>query len=180
MGPDPTPTPSGTPSGTPEPAPEPLPDEIADRRIGIVGMGPVGRAIAQRAAAFGAAIATHLLLNWSWIVEVTRRFFGKARWSARVNYVLNTLLFVDMTLIIFTGLMISEAALPLLGIQVSHGGAWRRLHDLTANLGVLLIGLHLALHWHWIVNATKRLIGVPRRVSAANIGSPSARKEARP
>ncbi|MBL8699416.1 MAG: 2-hydroxyacid dehydrogenase [Alphaproteobacteria bacterium] len=33
------------------------PDEIADRRIGIVGMGPVGRAIAQRAAAFGAAIA---------------------------------------------------------------------------------------------------------------------------
>lgn len=32
------------------------PDEVADRRIGIVGMGPVGQAIAQRAAAFGAVI----------------------------------------------------------------------------------------------------------------------------
>ena len=149
----------------------------------LVAMAPRFSGIAIHewlSIAFGAAIVTHLLLNWSWIVEVTRRFFGKARWSARVNYVLNTLLFVDMTLIIFTGLMISEAALPLLGIQASHGGAWRRLHDLTANLGVLLIGLHLALHWHWIVNATKRLVGAPRRVSAANIGSPSARKEARP
>lgn len=33
------------------------PDEVADRRIGLIGMGPVGRAIAQRASAFGAAIA---------------------------------------------------------------------------------------------------------------------------
>lgn len=33
------------------------PDEVADRRIGIVGMGPVGRAIAQRASAFGAVVA---------------------------------------------------------------------------------------------------------------------------
>ena len=31
----------------------------------------------------------HLLLHWQWITEVTRRFFGKAQSSARVNYVLS-------------------------------------------------------------------------------------------
>ena len=149
----------------------------------LVAMAPRFSGIAIHewlSIAFGAAIVTHLLLNWSWIVEVTRRFFGKARWSARINYVLNTLLFVDMTLVIFTGLMISEAALPLLGIQASHGGAWRRLHDLTANLAVLLVGLHLALHWQWIVNTTKRLVSVPRRRSPERLASHGARKEARP
>jgi len=30
-----------------------------------------------------------LLLHWQWITEVTRRFFGKAQSSARVNYVLS-------------------------------------------------------------------------------------------
>src|SRR5262245_20173281 len=37
--------------------------------------------------AFGAAIVTHLLLHWQWLVEVTNRFFGKAQWSARINYI---------------------------------------------------------------------------------------------
>jgi hypothetical protein len=107
--------------------------------------------------AFGGAIITHLLLHWQWIVQVTKRFFGKAQWSARVNYVLNALLFIDVTIIIFTGLMISESALPLFGIQFMPGGAWRMLHTLSANLFVPIIGLHVALHWQWIVNTVKRL-----------------------
>lgn len=112
--------------------------------------------------AFGAAIVTHLLLHWSWLVEVTRRFFRTAQRSARINYVLNALLFVDMTIIIFTGLMISEAALPLFGVQTAHGGVWRQLHGLSADLSLVLVGLHLALHWHWIVGTLQRYVRRPR------------------
>jgi hypothetical protein len=36
--------------------------------------------------ALGAALITHLLLHWSWLVAVTRRFFGTATWNARLNY----------------------------------------------------------------------------------------------
>src|SRR5512146_1732306 len=97
--------------------------------------------------AFGASIIAHLLLHWQWIVEVTRRFFGKAQWSARVNYILNALLFVDITLIIFSGLMISEVALPLIGIQLAQSFIWRGLHETSANLFLVLVGLHVALHW---------------------------------
>ncbi len=111
--------------------------------------------------AFGAAIVTHLLLHWQWIIGVTRHFFGQAQWRARINYVLNTLFFIDMTIILFTGLMISEAALPLLGIRIAPDRTWRLLHGLASDAGVFILALHVALHWQWLVNALKRHILKP-------------------
>lgn len=117
--------------------------------------------------AFGAAIITHLLLHWSWLVGITRRFFGHVTTEARLNYILNFLFFIDMTVIIFTGIMISEAALPAVGITLAHSFAWRRLHDLSANLALPILGLHVALHWRWIVSTTKNFFGRARTVTPA-------------
>ena len=108
--------------------------------------------------AFGAAIVVHLLLHWNWLVATTKRILGKMAAQARLNYVLNTLFFIDMTLILFTGIMISEAALPWLGIQLPANFFWRRLHSLTADLGVFILGLHVALHWKWLGHAFKRYV----------------------
>ena len=108
--------------------------------------------------AFAAAIIVHLLLHWPWIVGITKRFFGKVQGSARINYLLNALLFIDVTLVIFTGVMISEVALPLFGIRFPREGAWRILHSLTSDIGVLLTGAHVALHWSWIVKTIKRYL----------------------
>src|SRR5690242_15722482 len=93
----------------------------------LVAMAPHFSGIAVHewlGIAFGAAIITHLLLHWQWIVEITRRLFGKVAWSARINYILNTALFIDITLIIFSGLMISEVALPFVGIQLAQNHSW--------------------------------------------------------
>ncbi len=111
--------------------------------------------------ALGAAIVTHLLLHWQWIVATTKRIVSKLPWPTRVNYLLNVLFFIDMTIIIFTGLMISKTALPALGIQLAAGGAWRTLHSLASDAGVLIFGLHIALHWQWIVSAIGRSIVNP-------------------
>lgn len=131
--------------------------------------------------AFGAAIVTHLLLHWQWIIQVTRRFFDKVTWNSRINYLLNILLFVDATLITFTGLMISEVALPFVGVSTAREGVWRGLHSLSSNLGLALIGLHLALHWRWIVNMFGRFVAAPRpgqrRAPEAKLAATSARKE---
>lgn len=124
----------------------------------LVAMDPRSTGIAIHewlSIAFGAAIITHLLLHWSWLVGITRRFFGRITGEARLNYLLNLLFFIDMTIIMFTGILISESALPALGLSVAHSFAWRRLHDLSANLALPILGLHLALHWRWLVNTTK-------------------------
>jgi hypothetical protein len=97
-----------------------------------------------------AAFVIHLLLHWSWIVNTTKRLFGRTTARNRVNYVLNAALFVDMVVIMFSGIMISESALPALGIPIAPGFAWRRLHDSSANIGLLIFALHVALHWQWI------------------------------
>lgn len=111
--------------------------------------------------AFGAAMIVHLLLHWKWIVTVTQRFFRKIATKARLNYVLNVLFFIDMTLVIFTGIMISESALPALGIRFQANFAWRFIHSLTADWAVIILGFHTALHWKWIVDTFKRYLISP-------------------
>jgi hypothetical protein len=69
-------------------------------------------------------------------------------------------------------------ALPLVGIQASRGFSWRRLHDVSANLSLLLIGLHVALHWQWIVSMVKRFAWAPRREQSMPVSAHRASKEA--
>ena len=108
-----------------------------------------------------AAVITHILLSWAWIVQLTRRFFCMSALRPRLNYILNVLLFIDVVLIMYTGIMISEAFVPSLGLSLPRNFSMRELHDMTANLFVILLGLHTALHWDWIVNTFKRYIFRP-------------------
>lgn len=130
---------------------------------------------------FAAGIITHLLLHWQWIVAISQRFLSNIPCQARLNYILNTLLFIDITLIIFSGLMISQVALPSLGLSLGAGGAWKGIHIFSANLSLALIGLHVALHWQWIVNAIKRYVIEPwsagRRAPQPQLVTNLSRKE---
>ncbi len=120
-----------------------------------------------------AVVMIHLLLSWDWIVQITRRFFGKTNNQSRLNYLLNWLLFMDGTVIMLSGFLISEAVLPFFGISLPRNFAWRSLHDLSANLFLLLLGLHTALHWNWIVDTLKRYVFQPM----GRIFSSRARKD---
>ncbi len=113
------------------------------------------------ATALLAVLIVHLLLNWDWIVQISRRLIGKMKSQSRINYILNWLLFVDGTIIMLSGFMISESLMPALGIHLPRNFAWRGLHDMSANIFLLLLGLHTALHWNWIVDAFKRYVFQP-------------------
>lgn len=109
--------------------------------------------------ALGATVVVHLLLNWNWIIEVTKRLFtkGKGLNGSRINYILNWALFFDGVLIMLSGLMVSEAVMPAFGLTLPPNFMWRELHEVSTNLSILLMGLHMALHWNWIKSTTKRL-----------------------
>lgn len=110
---------------------------------------------------FGTMIVVHLLMHWKWIVQVTKRFFGKLPTKTRINYILNLLLFIDVVNIGFSGMMISESVLPTFGFRGPGTDFWENTHEMFAEASIVLVGAHLALHWKWLLNAAKRFVLTP-------------------
>jgi uncharacterized protein DUF4405 len=130
----------------------------------LIAMDPRSSGIAVHewlATAVFAAIVVHLLLSWDWVIQVTRRMFASTSMQTRLNYILNWGMFFDVTLLMLSGYMISRSVMPTLGIQLPENFAWRSLHELSANLFMILLGLHTALHWSWIVSTFKRYVFQP-------------------
>ena len=122
--------------------------------------------------AFGAAIVTHLLFHWKWLVEVTTKFFRNFFSQSRLNYVVDALFFVAMTAALLSGLMISKDVMSFFGIQLDVSRSWKTVHNLASDASVILLGVHSALHWKWIVTNVGRYIVSP----VANIFKPREQK----
>lgn len=106
----------------------------------------------------------HNLLNWKWIKGVTLKLFKKTTsFHLRIGWIINISLFITMTGIIITGLMISKT-LPF------HLGNWFRAkqwHYFLAAISIVLMGIHLGLHWSFIRNITSRISFFPKKLSLA-------------
>lgn len=103
-------------------------------------------------------LMVHILLDWKWVVSVTKRVFKKLPGEVRFNHIWDVLIFIMMVLALSTGFLISEAALPAIGINAAIDPFWSMMHDLTANLTMVFIGVHLAMHWGWVANMFKRYL----------------------
>ncbi|MCB9420140.1 MAG: DUF4405 domain-containing protein [Ardenticatenaceae bacterium] len=113
----------------------------------------------------GGAFLLHILLHWRWLYATAGRFFGKLAQQSRINFILNLALLIDFTLITLSGILISEEVLPFLGLSGSHDMTWKWLHTTFADAAIWIVGLHIALHWKWVLNAARKyLLGwLPRR-----------------
>ena len=108
--------------------------------------------------AFIPLFVIHIVLSWSWITATWGRIGTDPAPRARINFLLNVSLFVMMTVVVVTGLVISQYALPLLGIT-SHGSQrWEQLHNFSSSLITIVVALHLALNWSWIKRAMRRYL----------------------
>jgi len=106
---------------------------------------------------FGTFIV-HIVVHWRWIIDVTKRLIKKLPGETRFNHLWDVIIFVMMVVVMFTGVLISEVALPALGVPMEIDPFWNQLHDLSANLLLIMLGIHLAMHWDWIVSAFKRYV----------------------
>jgi hypothetical protein len=114
-------------------------------------------------------IILHLILHLPWITCVIKRFFGRLARQARLNFSLDSLMFVVFFLVSLSGL-VAWLVLPSGGYQGGRNpfyGAtlfsltrheWNDIH-LWASLALIaILAIHLVLHWRWVVCTLRRYI----------------------
>lgn len=97
----------------------------------------------------------HITLHWDWVIRTTRKLLCPGG-RERFVWLVNLLLLLSMTLCIASGTLISEVALPELGITLRASPFWREMHDTTATVTLILVPIHAALRWRWIVGVARR------------------------
>lgn len=122
-----------------------------------------------------AGIAIHIILHTSWIIGIAKQTFraGRSRSAgavkARRNLALDTVIGVAFVLSVFTGVIRWAAGSggfqggrnpsfqwAILGLTRS---TWSDLHTWVSMVMITGVLIHLVLHWSWIVQTTKRLLG---------------------
>ncbi|MEO8610765.1 MAG: DUF4405 domain-containing protein [Chloroflexota bacterium] len=103
------------------------------------------------------AFLTHILLHWRWVVSVTRQFFNKIFHESRLNYILNLALLVDIVVVIVTGILISRTLNLNFGLGDKQFSI-QLIHILSSHLSLVIVGLHVGLHWKWIVTHSQKYL----------------------
>jgi hypothetical protein len=110
----------------------------------------------------GAFFIIHILASWDFVKAVTLGFFGCVKNRARLNYVVDVVLLVLLTLAIVSGLPIARTIdFSWMGFSRTSMIYWRTLHTTSSMLALLAIGIHLGLHWDWV---TSRILPSAGRV----------------
>jgi hypothetical protein len=108
--------------------------------------------------AFAVPVLVHSLLAWRWLATTTRRLFTPNRRRDTVNYILNVLLFITTTVVICSGIVISQVALPWLGVHTVDDRVWRTMHNRWTTWMWLAVSAHIAMNWRWIVAAARQYL----------------------
>lgn len=112
---------------------------------------------------FAALFTIHLILHWKWVVNIVRHFFKRLFHESRFNFILNLSLLIALLVVTVSGIAISRT-LGLTFSGVDHQ-SMERIHKLGSQFVLILVGLHVAMHWKWIADhAWKYLFAFPARL----------------
>ena len=106
----------------------------------------------------------HLVINWDWTVRVISTFVDRLYHTSRLNLIVDAALFVSSVAVMLSGLLVSQIALPALGVVVAPTAAWVALHSVAADMTVTLLLVHFALHARWFagVLGPRALVPAPQ------------------
>jgi hypothetical protein len=100
--------------------------------------------------AFAIALIIHFLLHLDWVWRITKTFFRTLLHETRLNYVLNAILFIDACIMVASGILISRTLGLSFVLGRVAGLSWERIHILSAELSLVIIAFHIAMHWKWM------------------------------
>ncbi|MHB1318483.1 MAG: DUF4405 domain-containing protein [Anaerolineae bacterium] len=105
--------------------------------------------------AVGTALVAHALLHRKWISAITCRLGCRMPLRTRVCYLLDALLMVAFGTLTVTGVLISQAVLPALGLSGLPSLTLATLHNIAAWSALGALTIKFALHAGWIVSAVR-------------------------
>ena len=112
---------------------------------------------------FAGAFLIHIILHLTWVVRITQTFFRKTLHESRLNYVLNWALLVALGLTTVSGILISRTLGLNFSLSQTAMNDWKFIHTIAAESSLIIIGLHVAMHWKWIATYGKKyLFSLPR------------------
>jgi len=103
----------------------------------------------------------HNLLNLNWIKGITKNVFKrKANTKTIFMYVLDILLTISLTGTVLSGVFISRVLFTSLSVPFTE--FWDAIHSPLAYLSLILISIHLGLHWQYIMASFRKMLGLKK------------------
>ena len=103
----------------------------------------------------------HCAQHVDWIASTARGLRGST-WAARGNLALDALILVAFMVVTVSGLLVSGAVLPALGLYADGYYFWDPLHSIAAKALLALLLVHVVVHWKWLYSFAKRKGAKPR------------------
>jgi hypothetical protein len=118
--------------------------------------------------ALAAAVFVHLVRQRSWIAANALRLGSLTTWRARVNVVLNVLMFLTLVSVTASGLFASKVVWPHPDMAVDAFVRWHDIHGYTGTWLQWLAALHIAVNWTPLLKRFRVVLGTR--------GSPAPRR----
>ena len=108
-------------------------------------------------------IFVHLVVNWDWVGRAGKALFRRLRRATRLNFAVDTLLFVATVTVMLSGFMVSRALAGAIGLPTDPEPIWYTVHSMSADATLAFAILHLVLHRRWIVRVIRtRVLRAPQ------------------
>ncbi len=115
--------------------------------------------------ALAAAVFLHLLRQRRWVVSNLSRVGALPTWRARVNLLLNVLMFVTLVSVTASGLFASKVVWIHQAMSADVFMRWHELHGYTGTWLQWLAALHVAVNWTPLLKRARVIVGMGRSVS---------------
>lgn len=104
----------------------------------------------------------HNVVNWSWIKNISLRLTDKKLpLRSKICWIINFLLFVSFILIAISGIFISKTVFINITGDII---LWKSIHYFVSALAIILIGIHIGLHWNYLKGFVIKKFKLPAKI----------------
>ena len=101
-------------------------------------------------------VLVHVVVQWRWFITQWQRIRSTGGYRVRINALLNVVLFLLMSAVLFSGVFVSHQGTALFGEAFGRVRIWHDIHGWANFSLIALVGLHVALNWDWMLAAFRR------------------------